>query len=234
MVPAIIAAGVAASQLLGNQLNSAAERQAKSDARSYLARQARSADSQYAQAMNDINAYYDQRGSLGNASDVAAYRQAMAGYDPNSFVYTPDKTFDQTYTKTREDFLNPYFDKIVGDEVAAVQHSAAGAGLGRGSGAAQAIAKAVAEKENELYREAQQEFKDDRSFEYGKYNDYIQNMQANLDRKRAATDTKLTMQGNLAQSYYDAMDSRQQDLMAARQDRMAANASYANAMAGLY
>ena len=231
MVPAIIAAGVAASQLLGNQLNSAAERQAKSDARSYLARQARSADSQYAQAMNDINAYYDQRGSLGNASDVAAYRQAMAGYDPESFSYNPEEF---SYTKTREDFLNPYFDKIVGDEVAAVQHSAAGAGLGRGSGAAQAIAKAVAEKENELYREAQQEFKDDRSFEYGKYNDYIQNMQANLDRKRAATDTKLTMQGNLAQSYYDAMDSRQQDLMAARQDRMAANASYANAMAGLY
>lgn len=231
MVPAIIAAGVAASQLLGNQLNSAAERQAKSDARSYLARQARSADSQYAQAMNDINAYYDQRGSLGNASDVEAYRQAMAGYDPESFSYTPEEF---SYTKTREDFLNPYFDKIVGDEVAAVQHSAAGAGLGRGSGAAQAIAKAVAEKENELYREAQQEFKDDRSFEYGKYNDYIQNMQANLDRKRAATDTKLAMQGNLAQSYYDAMDSRQQDLMAARQDRMAANASYANAMAGLY
>lgn len=231
MVPAIIAAGVAASQLLGNQLNSAAERQAKADARSYLARQARSADSQYAQAMNDINAYYDRRGSLGNASDVEAYRQAMAGYDPESFTYTPEEF---SYTKTREDFLNPYFDKIVGDEVAAVQHSAAGAGLGRGSGAAQAIARAVAEKENELYREAQQEFKDDRSFEYGKYNDYIQNMQANLDRKRAATDTKLTMQGNLAQSYYDAMDSRQQDLMAARQDRMAANASYANAMAGLY
>lgn len=231
MVPAIIAAGVAASQLLGNQLNSAAERQAKSDARSYLARQARSADSQYAQAMNDINAYYDQRGSLGTASDVAAYRQAMAGYDPESFAYTPEEF---SYTKSREDFLNPYFDKIVGDEVAAVQHSAAGAGLGRGSGAAQSIARAVAEKENELYREAQQEFKDDRNFEYGKYQDYIQNMQANLDRKRAATDTKLTMQGNLARDYYDAMDSRQQDLMAARQDRMAANASYANAMAGLY
>jgi hypothetical protein len=63
---------------------------------------------------------------------------------------------------------------------------------------------------------------------------YITMMQNNLDRKRAATDTKLQLQGNLANDYFSAMDARQADRMAAQQDRMAAANAYNTAMAGLY
>lgn len=185
--------------------------------------------------MKGIGDYYDQRGSLGTAADTEAYRKLVSGYKPEDYVLDlndPDNQF--TYTKTRDDFLNPYMKTIIGDEVAQVQHSAAGAGIGRGSGAAQAIAKAVAERENELYKEAQQEFKDDRNFAYDKYSDYIRNMQENLNQKRAAMDTKISMQGNLANDYYNVMDARQADLIKAQQDKMATAAQYSTAMAGLY
>ena len=59
-------------------------------------------------------------------------------------------------------------------------------------------------------------------------------MQDALAQKRAATESKIAMQGNLAQDYYGVMDSRQADLLKARQDRMSANQQYDMAMAGLY
>jgi hypothetical protein len=235
MVPALVAAGVAAASLINNQINASNERQARDNARAQLSRQRAEAGYQYDQMMKGIGDYYDQRGSLGTAADAEAYRKLVSGYNPEDYVFDLNDPNNQfKYTKTRDDFLNPYMQTIIGDEVAQVQHSAAGAGIGRGSGAAQAIAKAVAERENELYKEAQQEFKDDRNFEYDKYSDYIRNMQENLNQKRAAMDTKVNMQSNLANDYYNVMDARQADLIRAQQDKMSTTSQYATAMAGLY
>lgn len=231
MIPAIIAGAVAAGSIASSLYNSSKDREAREDMVNRLGEMKAQSDNQYDQILRDITSYYENRGSLGEAKDVTAYKDAIAGYNPDSFVYTPSEF---TYNKTRDDFLNPYMQAIVGDEVANVQHSAAGAGLGRGSGAAQAIAQAVAEKENELFKEAQQEYKDDRSFEYQKYNDYARQMQEALNQKRAATETKLTMQGNLAQDYYNVMDSAQADKLKAQQDKLATGATYSTAMAGLY
>lgn len=234
MLPAIIGGAVALGTIASNLYTANKDLQSKREGRDYLKNSARDVDNEYAGILRDIDSYYSQRGGLGTAQDAKDYRAAIAGYDPSSFAYTPDKTFDQTYTKTRDDFINPYYDQIIGDTAATVQHSAAGAGLGRGSGAAASIADAIVKKNEELYRDAQDMFESDRNFEYTKYNDYITMMQNNLDRKRAATDTKLQLQGNLAQDYYSVMDARQADRMAAQQDRMAAANAYNTAMAGLY
>lgn len=233
-IPAIIAGGIAAGNLISNLYSAGKEEQARKEGRSYLQRQANEANKYYDTMIGDIEDYYKNRGSLGTKTDVDSYLAAIRGYDPNDFVYTPDKTFDETYTKTRDDFLNPYYEQIIGDTANRVQHTAAGAGLGRGSGAAEAIATAVAEKNNELYKEAQQEFKDDRNFAYTQYNDYIRNMNDILAQKRAATDTKLTAQGNLAADYYNVMDAAQADKIKAQQDKMQTGSTYSTAMMGLY
>lgn len=231
MVPAIIAGAVAAGTIASNLYNSSKDREARDSARRALADQQGASNYDYNQILNEINSYYNQRGSLGTAQDAKDYKEAIAGYDPNSFVYDRGE-FD--YNKTANDFINPLRDKIVANEIAGVQHSAAGAGLGRGSGAAEAIAQAVADKDEELYRLAQEDYRDDRNFAYQKYSDYANAMQQKLDALRAATDTKMTMQGNLAQDYYNVMDSAQSDRLKLQQDKIATNATYAQAMAGLY
>lgn len=231
MIPALIAGGVAAASLLSNYMNSKAERNAKRDARAQLGQSQTATANEYDKMMRDIDSYYANRGSLGTAQDVNAYKEAISGYDPNAFVYDRGE-FD--YNKTASDFINPLRDKIVANEIAGVQHSAAGAGLGRGSGAAEAIAQAVADKDEELYRLAQEDYRDDRDFAYKKYSDYAQAMQNKLDTLRAATDTKIALQGNLAQDYYGVMDSAQADRLKARQDKLAADMTYSQAMAGLY
>lgn len=149
MIPAIIAGAVAAGSIASSLYNSSKDREAREDMVNRLGEMKAQSDNQYDQILRDITSYYENRGSLGEAKDVTAYKDAIAGYNPDSFVYTPSEF---TYNKTRDDFLNPYMQAIVGDEVANVQHSAAGAGLGRGSGAAQAIAQAVAEKKTSSSR----------------------------------------------------------------------------------
>lgn len=235
MVPVAVGLGVMAANLIGNQLNSAAEQEQKQQGRAYLQGAQSSANSAYNNIINGLDAYYKQRGGLGQKGDSATYRQAIEGYDPNSFAYTPGQFNAADYgVGSREDYINPYYDQIIGDTAAQVQHTAAGAGLGRGSGAAQAIATEVAQKNNELWKEANQEYKDERTFAYNQYSDYIKNMQNALDARRAATDTKLAMQGNLANDYYNVMDSAQSDKLKALQDQIATNSTYSTAMAGLF
>lgn len=234
MVPAIIAGAVAAGSIATSLYNSYQDRKAREESRAALNAQLASANKSYDETIKEIGDYYKKRGGMGTAADVKSYRDLMAAYNPNDYIVDmtdPDNQF--RYKGTRDDFLNPYYNQIIQDTTDQVQHSAAGAGLGRGSAAAYMIAKEVAEKNNELYKEAQQEYKDDRNFEYNKYSDYIKQQQEALNQKRAAMDTKMTLQGNLANDYYSVMDAQQSDLLKAKQDKMNTASQYAIAMAGL-
>ena len=233
--PVAAAAIMAGASLIGNQLNSAAQQEAKEEGRAYLRGAQSQANSAYSNIINGIGSYYDKRGSLGNASDADAYRQLIAGYSPDEYTYMPGKFNAEDYgVGSRQDYVNPYYQQIIDDTAAQVQHSAAGAGIGRGSGAAQAIATEVAQKNNDLWKEANQEYKDERNFAYDQYSDYIKNMQNALTQRQNAMNTKLTLQGNLANDYYSVMDAQQSDKLKALQDQIATNSTYSTAMAGLY
>jgi len=239
MAAPLIAAGIAAgASLAGAYMSSqaqkeaaAAERAARQAAAQRLRAQGQITDSEYKTIISQIDSYYNTRGSLGSEQDVNEYKAAIQGYNPEDYVYDI-KDFD--YSKSKEDFLNPYYSKIMSDTAQQIQHSAAGAGLGRGTGAALNIAKGTTEKSDELYRTAMQDYQQDRNFAYQQYQDAITNNQNRLNALNQANQYKTTLQGNLAQDYYNTLDARQSDLMKAQQDRMAAQTSYSTAMAGLY
>lgn len=239
MAAPLIAAGIAAGASLAGAYMSSnaqkraaeAERAARREAAQRLRAQGQLTDSEYKTIMNQIDSYYNTRGSLGTEQDVNEYKAAIQGYNPEDYVYDI-KDFD--YSKSKEDFLNPYYSKIMSDTAQQIQHSAAGAGLGRGTGAALNIAKGTAEKSDELYRTAMQDYQQDRNFAYQQYQDAIMNNQNRLNALNQANQYKTTLQGNLAQDYFNTLDTRQSDLMKAQQDRMAAQTSYNTAMSGLY
>ena len=240
MVPLIIGAAAAglAGQLGGAAISGyyadkASEREAnaRKEAAERLRAEGQITDAQYNEMINQINQYYATRGSLGTKQDVNQYKAAIQGYNPEDYVADTGE-FD--YNKTQEDFVNPYYAQIIGDTRDTIQHSAAGAGLGRGTGAALNIAKGTAEKSDELYRTAQEAYKDDRNFAYQKYIDAINNNQNRLNALRSGTEYKLGLQGDLAQDYYNTQDARMSDVMQAQQDRLNAKAGYSSAIAGLY
>ena len=124
--------------------------------------------------------------------------------------------------------MNPYYDKIIGDTTKQIQHSAAGAGVGRGTGAANAIATGVAQKENELFNTALNQYNTDRSQSYTEWAGNIDKMQQRLNQLKAATDTKLNLQGNLAGDYLNTKKEQVQDEIAQKQNRSSGNLNLAN------
>jgi len=236
MIPALIIGGaVAAGTTAANLYNDSKNREAAEASRAagleQLTKMLGQSNQSYDEMLRKIEGYYDTRGMLGSASDVAAYRDAIASYNPESYA-AKDPGFN--YKKTKEDFLNPYYSRIIGDTTESLQHTAAGAGLGRGTGAALNIAKGVAEKSDELNKTAMSEFNTDRQFNYQQYQDAITNNQNRLNAIRDAVQYKLGLQGSLASDYYNTMDAKQSDILKAMQDKQAAAQAYGTSMASLY
>lgn len=173
-----------------------------------------------------LEAYYTNPDNfLGTKEDVDAYRKAIAEYKPEDYVYDFNEF---NYDKSIDDFVNPYYDKIINDTSKKIQHSAAGAGIGRGTGAANAIAQGVAEKEDQLYNTALGAYNQDRTRTYQEWSGNIQAMQNKLNQLKAATDSKMNMQGNLAQDYTGQQKDMMADQIAAKQNRNNGNLQLAS------
>lgn len=213
-----------------NAYNAYKQREAQRQARNKLEQQQEKARNTYAGMLADTEDYYERRGSVGSEADAQTYADLIRSYNPEDYVADFD---EYTYGKSVEDFLNPYYDKIIGETAKATQHTAAGAGLGRGTGAALNIASDVAKKEDELYKTALQEYNTDRAQDYKEYADYITNTQNKLNALQKARSQQLAQYGDLAQDYYGVMDEAQAAKNAITQDKLAADQSYAAAMAGL-
>lgn len=213
-----------------------AERRARRKAAEKLLEQKQITETQYDDLIKDIDEYYATRQSLGNKEDISTYRDLMKGYDPDEYVFDLDKygSFDIKYDKTKEDFLNPYYNQIIGDTAATVQNTAAGKAMGHSTGAANAIAKAVAQKEDELYKTALNEYNIDRNQSYKEYSDYITRMQEQLNAQREGKQYQLQQYGNLANDYLNTQDQYMRDLMQAKSDKLGTSNQYAVSMASLY
>lgn len=239
MAPVIAAAIIGAGASLAssgisaysNYKSQEAQMKARKEAADQLRAQGQITDAEYNSVINSINQYYNTRGSMGTQNDVNEYKQAIANYNPEDYAAV-DPGFN--WSGTKEDYLNPYYGKIIGDTANSIQHTAAGAGLGRGTGAALNIAKGVSEKSDELYRTAMADYQNERDFQYKKYQDAIRNNQNYLTALREGNEYKIGLQGNLAQDYFNTQDSRMSDVLKAQQDRLNAQQTYANAIAGLY
>ena len=173
-----------------------------------------------------LEQYYENPDNfLGTPEDVQAYREYVQNYNPNDYVADYDEF---NYDKTVDDFVNPYYDKIIADTSKRIQNSAAGAGVGRGTGAANAIAQGVAEKENELYQTALNQYNTDRAQSYTEWSGNIDKMQQRLNALRAATETQGNNLGNLAQSYTESQQNKFSDQIGALQNRSNGNLQLAS------
>lgn len=249
MAPVIAAALIGAGASLAssgisaysNYKSQEAQMKARQQAAAELRQQGQITDREYQSIINDIKSYYTNRGSLGTKDDVNQYKQAIEDYNPEDYasidysnIANADANGNFVYDKTKEDFLNPYYGRIIGDTANQLQHTAAGAGIGRGTGAALNIAKGVSEKSDELYRTAMQDYQNERNFDYQKFQDAINNNWKQLNALRSGTEYKIGLEGNLAQDYYNTQDSRMSDILKAQQDKLNAQQTYASSIAGLY
>ena len=204
--------------LLGGFLGEYENAQNEKERRKIIERAAAELNESYDNTKNLLEQYYKNNESVGQASDILAYRDLVQGYDPNEFVYGEDKNgdgvideFEFDYDKSIDDFYAPNRQNIIDKTADTVQARAAGAGIGRGTGAANQIATAVADKNEELYRDALNAFNQDRGFAYNLWNAKIQQGQNRLNQLKGATDTQMSLYGNLAQDYQNWQEQQMQN-----------------------
>ena len=235
----IMAGATIGSSILNNYFNSKAqdrELAAKRAAADDLKKQGQITAQEYDDLMAQIQSHYATRKGIGQEEDIDNFRKAALGFSTGEDEMNAiNSDFDQAgYDKTVEDFVNPYYSRIIGDTANQIQHTAAGAGIGRGTGAALNIAKGTAEKSNELYKEANQMYESDRNFAYKKFQDAIDNQLKKLNYIREGQKYQISTLGNLAQDYTNTQDQAMADQLKVQQDKLNANVNYANAMAGLW
>lgn len=218
---AIIGAGASlassASSLYGASQERAAAQQAKNNANRQI--------SAWEQRANQILQESEAKATkLSGSGDVAKYRQMRDSYDPSKYVVDA-QPFDKSGYSV-EDYLNPNREAIKANISKQVTSTAAGAGLGHSSGALEAYIDAALAKDEELYNEARAEMKDERSFDYGLYTDYINQQQKRLDSMQ---------QGYLSQMQNVRNDIQfdQQQMDAMTQNRLSLGNSIANSRAQL-
>jgi hypothetical protein len=137
------------------------------------------------------------RTRLSDADALNRYKALRDSYDPTAFTVEPEK-FDKSVYNV-EDYLNPNRDAIKDNIYKQILNTSVGAGLGHSSGALEAYIDAALAKDEELYKEARAEMKDERSFDYGMYTDYINQQQKKLDSMQQGYRTQLeTLRGDIA------------------------------------
>lgn len=137
------------------------------------------------------------RTRLSDADALNRYKAIRDSYDPSAYVVEPEQ-FDKSVYNV-EDYLNPNRDAIKDNIYKQILNTSVGAGLGHSSGALEAYIDAALAKDEELYKEARQEMKDERSFDYGMYTDYINQQQKKLDSMQQGYRTQLeTLRGDIA------------------------------------
>lgn len=131
------------------------------------------------------------RTRLSDANAVNRYKNMRDSYDPTAFTVEPEK-FDKSVYNV-EDYLNPNREAILDDVRKQILNTNAGQGLGHSSGAYEAIVQGVLDKDESLYDKAYERMKDERSFDYGMYTDYINQQQKKLDTINQGYRTQLDM-----------------------------------------
>lgn len=194
MIGAIAGAVGGLASALINAHSAEQDRKAAQKRRNQANQQISAWQQQAEQILNESEA---GRTRMSDADAVDRYKALRDSYDPSAFTLEPQK-FDKSVYNV-EEYLNPNREAILADVAKATQHTAAGAGLGHSSGALEAITKNVIDKDEDLLREARAEMKDERSFDYGMYTDYINQQQKKLDSMQQGYRTQLeTLRGDIA------------------------------------
>ena len=151
---------------------------------------------------------------------VRQYKEILSSYEPQTYEFGE---FAPTYTKTVEDFLNPEAEKIANLAGLETQAQLAGQGAAKGTGALAGIGYSRWKAAEDLYKDAQEQLRLDRSQAYTEYGDYIDRMQKKLDTLNKGQLDKANLLGGAIQSEQTAQSDYMADLIGAMQDRASTN-----------
>lgn len=181
-------------------------------------------ESDYNQMLEMLDKWRGDQITTASPQMISQYSSLLENFDPSEYGADVEKfefTDENGKPLTREDFLAKNRDQILQSVTDRIQHSAAGAGLGRGTGAALGIAEGVADKDEELQRLANEEYRTQRQQAYSEWSDYIDKMQRKLDAERAGTESRISMLGGAIGQQQQQESDYMADLLALLENKRA-------------
>lgn len=163
----------------------------------------------------DLNNYLN---TLRSTSYMDQYSQF---YDTNNDGVVDEndlKEFD--YTGSKEDFYNKNAERILGDVIKKTQGVAASKGMGRSYDGLQAMTQAAIDKDEELWKEAFDEYSKDYDMKYRQWNDYLKQKSDMYSNYMDAFNNDLGIQKDLAGMYTDQEYNEFSDLLGLEKERM--------------
>lgn len=165
-----------------------------------------------------LDEYNKGRIRLADQGTVDELKSLMAGYEPETY------DFDKFgYTKSVDDFINPEADKIAELAGLKTQADLASRGGAKGTGGLAGIGYSRWEAANQLYKDAQQAMRDDRTQAYTEYGDYIDRMQKKLDTINQGKLNKIDLLSGAVTNEQTAESDYMADLMSLMSDRAKTN-----------
>lgn len=217
-VPIIMAVAGAAGAAISEYNESSAAGRAKSDARKNE-EQVR----QWAESLKkQVKDHYDSTRDLyGTEQDVKNYQDLARNtdfgdvfnefYDLDGDGVADTESF--SFDKTAGDYYNENSQKIIGDVMKKAQGTAAAAGMGRSYDGLNSMIQAGIDKDEQLWNDAQANYRADRGQAYSEWNGYMQQKNAQYNALVNAMSGDLSVAKDLATMYQTNAQNEFEDLM---------------------
>lgn len=212
-------AGAGVSAYNAYKEREAAEK-ARREKRQAVEQAARQAGATYDEMERLLREYDEGRISLVDDPMVEQYKTLISSYAPQTYEFGK---FSDQYDKTIEDFLNPEAEKIANLAGLETQAQLAGSGAAKGTGALAGMGYSRWKAAEQLYKDAQQALKEDRSQAYTEYGDFIDRMQKKLDTVSQGQLEKAKLLGGAVQNEQTAQSDYMSDLLGIMGDRASTN-----------
>lgn len=170
------------------------------------------------QMQNILNDYNSGRIRLADDSMVSQYKDLISNYQPQTYDF--DKF---SYDKTVDDYIDPNAQKIAELAGLETQASQAGQGAAGGTGAMAGMGYNRWKAAEQLYKDATQQYNQDRSQAYQEYGDYIDRMQKKLDTISQGQLNKISLLAGATQNEQQQQSDYIADLLGVMGDKAQMN-----------
>lgn len=221
----MIDVGQAAAGVFDTLVTSRMNQQAREDERKLREAKQRAVQNAIAQGnvtfeqmQNILNDYNSGRIRLADDSMVSQYKDLISNYQPQTYDF--DKF---SYNKTADDYIDPNAQKIAELAGLETQASQAGQGAAGGTGAMAGMGYNRWKAAEQLYKDATQQYNQDRSQAYQEYGDYIDRMQKKLDTISQGQLNKISLLAGATQNEQQQQSDYIADLLGVMGDKAQMN-----------
>lgn len=201
--------------------------QERDEARRARQERARAVERGRQMAMHDFDTLQGKLGEydanrirLADQGTVDELKRLMSSYEPETYDFGK---FSDSYNKTVDDFMNPEAERIAELAGLKTQADLASRGAAKGTGGLAGMGYSRWQAAEQLYKDAQQALRDDRSQAYTEYGDYIDRMQKKLDTLNQGKLNKIDMLSGAVTNEQTQQGDYMADLIALMSDKAKTN-----------